>query len=154
MPALDFINKTVDKVADISAAASVASAQVEMSRAGLAKAEGVVVTVSVGSAANMDTDVARKLTFYFEVSKDNGTTFYRLGAGSGVISAAGVPVQMLWFPVEQDIVPENYAAANIQWRIVADWTNVLADADDFNFQGWLGNQNIGVIPALINGWAA
>lgn len=154
MPALDYINKTEDTLADISGGASVATNAIEMSRAGLAKGEGVTVVVTEASAANFNVDLARKLTFYFEVSLDNGTTYYRTGAGQGTISAAGVPKQKVWFAIERDIVPENYTPANIQWRIVADWTNVLASTDDFNFQGYLGNQNIGVLNPLLNGWAA
>ncbi len=144
MPALDYINKTEEKTADISAASTVSTNAVENSRAGFAKGEGFTVVVTAASAANMNTDVTRVLNFYLDISLDNGTTYHPIGVAAGQISAAGVPLQMVWGPVEKDIVPENYVPANIQWRGRADWTNVLADADDFNFQFYLGNQNIGI----------
>lgn len=149
-PALDAEMDTEEKTADISAAATVATNAINVGRAGFAKAEGFTVEVSEASAANMDTDVVRKLRFYAEVTYDNGTTYHRIGVATGRIGAAGIPKQLVWGPLEYDGVPENFVGANIDFRVVADWTNVLASTDDFNFRGWLGNQNIGIRTNLVN----
>lgn len=150
MPAMDAEMDTELKTADISAAATVSTNSINVGRAGFSKGEGFSVEVQEASAANMDVDVVRKLRFYAEVSYDNGTTYHRIGVATGRISAAGIPKQLLWAPLEYDGVPENYVGANIDWRVTADWTNVLASTDDFNFRGWLGNQNIGIRTPLVN----
>lgn len=150
MPALDAEMDTEEKTADISAGAAVSTNAINVGRAGFAKAEGFTVEVTEASAANMDTDVTRKLRFYAEVTYDNGTTYHRIGVATGRISAAGVPKQQVWAPLEYDGVPENYIGTDIDFRVTADWTNVLASTDDFNFRGWLGNQNIGIRTPLVN----
>jgi hypothetical protein len=144
MPALDYINKTAETKADISAGAEVATTAVENSRAGFAKGAGFTVVVTVASTANFNTDLVRTLNFYLDISLDNGSSYHPIGVAAGQISEDGVPKQVLWGPVEKDIVPENYTPANIQWRGRANWTNVLASTADFNFQFYLGNQNIGI----------
>lgn len=151
MPAMDVENDTAETTADISAAASVSTAAVNLGLGGLAKAEGFAVAVTAKSDANFNTDVTRKLNFYCEVTVDNGTTWRRVGVIAGRISAAGVPLQgPLWGPIEAETLPELYASADVDWRVTADWTNVLASADDFNFKGWIGNQNLGIRVGLVN----
>lgn len=150
MPALDAEMDTEETTADISAGASVSTNAINVGRAGFSLGEGFTVEVTEASAANMDTDVVRKLRFYAEVTYDNGTTYHRIGVAEGRISEAGVPKQQVWGPLEYDGVPENYDGDNIDWRVTADWTNVLASTDDFNFRGWLGNRNIGIRTPLVN----
>ena len=143
MPALDFINKTAETTADVSAGLTASTAAINLGKSALSKGEGVTVLVTEASAANFNTTNARSLRFYFEYTTDNGTIWRRAGVNDGVISAAGIPIQQLWIPVEHDIPNENFTASDIDWRITADWEEALATTDDFNFQGYLGNQDIG-----------
>lgn len=157
MPALDFIDKSAETTVDISANVVTNTAAVEMSRAGFALGEGVTVYVTEASAANMNTTNSRSLSAALEVSVDNGTTYFKVAERSLSISAAGVPLQRVWMPVMLDFVPERYTPANIQWRGSVFISEVLASADDFNVQFWLGNGPIGHpswIPGPVNGVSA
>lgn len=145
MPALDYINKTDETTFDISAGASSTTNAVENGRAGFNVGEGFTAVITALSAANF---VDRALNIYLDVSVDNGSTYYPIGVIPMQISASGVPLQMKWGPVQKDLVPENYNPASIQWRGRAVLTSALADADDFNYQVYLGNQAIGVLPGV------
>lgn len=149
MPALDYANKTEEKVVDVSADVLTSTAAVNLGRGGLALGEGCTVTVIAASAADF-TDTT--LQFRFEVTYDNGTTWYIVGSRPAKIGAAGIPLQSVWIPVEFDNVPERFAAANIDWRVSAVLSATEASADDITFQGWLGNQNIGAeaVNKLVN----
>lgn len=145
MPALDFINKTEEKTFDVSAAASASTNAIENSRAGFNAGEGFTAVITEASAANF---VDRALNIFLDVSVDNGTTYYPIGVIPMYIGTDGVPLQIKWGPVQQDIVPENYDPASIQWRARATLTSALSTTDDFNFQVYLGNQQLGVLPGL------
>lgn len=138
MPALDFINKTADTAHDISAAILASTVAVNMGRAGLVKNQKFIVFVTAVSAADFTSGSVRRLRFYLEYTTDNGTTYHRAGAAEGIIGDTGIPLQMVEGACEVDIVPEQNAPGDIDWRITSDITATLADADDFSFQGYLG----------------
>lgn len=136
MPALDYNNKTADTTHDISAAATKSTAAVEMARAGLVKGLKCVVFITEASAQDFSTNKARA---YFEYSTDNGSTYHRAGVGEFKLGASGVlNLQRIEFPVDLDIVPEQNAEGDIQWRVTTDIGSTIANADDFNFQAYLG----------------
>lgn len=137
MPALDYINKTAETVHDISAATLKSTAAINMGRAGLVKGLYCTVFITAVSAANLsDGDVHA----YFEYTTDNGTTWHRAGVGKFVAGSTGIALQAITFPVELDIVPEQNAPGDLDWRVTVDIGATEADADDFSFQGWLAGQ--------------
>lgn len=137
MPALDFINKTVEQDVDISTDILTSSAAVNMGKAGLSKGLYCTVFVTAASVADMASGQVRA---YFEYTTDNGTTWHRAGTGEFAAGAAGIPLQMITFPVELDIVPEQNDGDDIDWRVSVDIGVTEASADDFSFQAYLAGQ--------------
>lgn len=140
MPALDYLNKTTLTLVDVSNNPGLRhpSAAVEMARAGLVKGQRftVVVDNTNPSDANFNT---RTLTFEFEYSTDNGTTYRRAGAASAkVITDGRVPGQVVQGSCDMDIVVEQNDPAHIQWRVAAVLSSNLNAANDFNFTAYLG----------------
>ena len=141
MPALDYLQSTAVTTADISADANglKSTAAVNLGRSGFPQNMYCTVVVSEASAADFTSGSTRRLRFRCEYTTDNGTTWHVAGMGDGKSSSAGVPLQLVTFPVGlTDIVPEQNAASDIDWRVTSDIQATLASADDFDFQGFLG----------------
>lgn len=152
MPAFDYINKAAAVTFDISAAITKSTAAVEMSRAGLVKGLWCVVEVGVGGATSAVDLVATgvRLRFTFEYSTDNGSHYRAAGNGEAKISTSGVAHHFIAFPVTLDIVTEQNAPGDIQWRVTGDFVAVTADADDFDFAAFLTAGDPGIPAANID----
>lgn len=138
MPAFD--NATNSKSAattfDISAAATQATTAVNLGKQGLPEGSSCTVVISGGSAVAYPNG----LRFHFEYTTDNGNTWHKAGSGAAnaLNSAVGVVPQVVTFPIGlKDIVPDANAEADIDWRVVADITAVIASALDPIFTAYL-----------------
>lgn len=151
MPVLDNALKTADLEVDVSAMTSdfqLETAAVNLGRAGLSKGEKFSVVVTLASAADLSAGVPYKAVFQY--TTDNGTTYH--DAGVAEIKSltttdpgdGGVPLQIVEGAVEVDIIPEQNAAADIDWRIAVRATANVATTDNFNIQGYLGGQGLGL----------
>ena len=137
MPALDYLQKTASVTHDISASATSSATAVNLGRSGLPTDLYCTVIVTAASAANFTTVT---LKARFEYTTDNGTTYREAGSTSMKCgpNTAGVPLQMRTFPIGlTDIVPEQNAAADIDWRVTMTLSATVADADDYDWEAWL-----------------
>jgi len=141
MPAFDDLAKSALTTHDISAAATQATAGVALGRTGLV--EGLSCTVVVGASDASAAAFPNGIKFHFEYSTNGGSTWRR--AGQGFVSNGAKRIAS--FPIGfTDIVPEQNADADIDWRVVADIVAVIADADDYSFQAYLtGRQGFSAV---------
>lgn len=136
----DYTVATAVTTHDISVNVEQSSAAVELARAGLVKdlACTVFITEVTAQAVGL-------VTFVFEYSTDNGTTYHDAGAGE---MTAPATKKQISFPIGfQDIIPEQNAAADIQWRVSSRIASVIVNADDFSWQAYLGSSHY---PSVIN----
>lgn len=141
MPAFDDLAKSALTAHDISAAATQATVAQPLGRTGLV--EGLSCTVVIGASDASAVAFPNGIKFHFEYTTNNGSTWRRGGQGfvaSGAKRICSFPVGFL------DIVPEQNADTDIDWRVVADIVAVIADADDYSFTAYLtGRQGFGAV---------
>jgi len=145
-PVLDAALATAETTIDVSAMTSdfqLETVAVNLGQAGLSKGEKFTVVVTEASDADLDAGAPYKAVFQY--TTDNGSNWHDAGTTElKTLSAAGVPKQIVEGAVEVDIVVEQNSAANIDWRIAIRATANVATTDDFNIQGYIGGQGLGL----------
>lgn len=132
MPAFDNNVKTAVQTHDISAETEHASDAITIGRLGLV--DGLVATVYV---TEVTAQAVGAVTFDVEVTTDGAT--YR-NCGSVTVPVGKVQAKS-HFSIPfgfNDILPMNYAAANIKLRVTSNIAAVVANADDFSWQAYFG----------------
>ena len=136
--ALDDLAKTAATEHDISAETTKAATAVNLGKSGLPRNAYCTVFITVIT----DEDVG-DVTFTFQYTTDNGTTWY--SAGSGVLAEASVQTaagigRNVSFPIGlTDILPEKNAAADIDWRVTSTIAATVAVDDNFTWQAFIAD---------------